>query len=58
MKQMLAVGEISSRLCETKERLVKVKTVMEVSETVRSLVVLLVLICLAKLIKVGSAILV
>lgn len=57
LKQVLAVCEISSRLGEPKERLIEVKTVMEVAETVRCLVVLLVLVCLAELIVVSSAIL-
>lgn len=57
LKQVLAVCEISSRLRETKERLIEVKAVMEVAETVRCLVVVLVLVCLAESVVVRPAIL-
>lgn len=58
LEQVLAVGEISSRLRETEERLVEIEAVVEVVETVRCLAVLLVLIRLTELIVVRSAILV
>lgn len=57
LKQVLAVCEIPSGLRETKEWLIEVKAVMEVSETVRSLVVVLILIGLTELIVVCSAVL-